>query len=906
MSRLARLPLLLFVCSFAPAVMAQSADVSIALTLPPSAVYHEGGDTTATAEGTVTVTNSGTVAAQGVIVDLDPVLAIDPYYHPLPGFTCAKTTDHYRCTAASMAPGAASVDVVANWTGQLPAGTVKTTTVTVSTVSPADPNPSNNSASANTVITWSADLELESIDSFFAITPGAYCWVGVGVVDYGPSPATDFKLTFTIPPGATFSAIDTDLGVELPKCTTPAVGQSGDVVCTLQEWRAEEGHASIYVEVQVAPSTPPGTLTFNGTITSSDALKSPQSASGTIQVVAPADLSVAMTSPSTVNQGDSYDNVVVVTNNGPGTALNAAAGVSFSTAVTAKTPIAPAGWTCSNSSHAATCTIASFPPGTATFTFPGLVTFPTQVTSTTQTAGASAPNDVNRGNNTSVTTTAIQGVPPTDVSVAISGDPNVVHTGDLQTYTVQITNTGSSPAVFVALNAQLPGTLTTSSCSSNANLCSFPAIDPGATATASFTVRIDAAAGNLTASATVTASNVSGQRTADTTTTDAGVPDVDVAPILTPPAFVAAAPGVSDYVIGIVNHGPDTVHGWSLAFTIEGNATVLYAGSSDPSVQCQATGAQSVQCSGTDLGSSPLSGWVEVVVPWNVTQPPLHATLTASTVNHDVHPENDVVTADTPVLIPGPDLVVTMTPATSTVNEGTAENFNIHVTNIGTDAAFATLFVPLAPSFVLAAPSPCTGGDATQVVCSFGVMNAGADRNIDLMLLPTQVGTLTATAQVSSTSTETRTDNNTATVTVNVVSTAPPPADVAITVGAAPATLQVGDAVTYTITATNAASAAAAAAVTVHFSLPSSVSFVSASPGCSGTSAITCTAGTLDSGSSAVFEVTARAVEAGSITATATVSTTSPEVNTGNNSGTATIIVNAPPPAPSRRRAARH
>jgi hypothetical protein len=35
------------------------------------------------------------------------------------------------------------------------------------------------------------------------------------------------------------------------------------------------------------------------------------------------------------------------------------------------------------------------------------------------------------------------------------------------------------------------------------------------------------------------------------------------------------------------------------------------------------------------------------------------------------------------------------------------------------------------------------------------------------------------------------------------------------------------------------------------------------------------------------------------------VSTTSPEINNANNSASATIVVNAPP-APSRRRAARH
>jgi uncharacterized repeat protein (TIGR01451 family) len=133
----------------------------------------------------------------------------------------------------------------------------------------------------------------------------------------------------------------------------------------------------------------------------------------------------------------------------------------------------------------------------------------------------------------------------------------------------------------------------------------------------------------------------------------------------------------------------------------------------------------------------------------------------------------------------------------------------------------------------------------------------------------------------------------------------PPNSDVSIALDAAPYALNAGDVVTYTLGATNLGGGAASN-VMVQLTLPPSLTLLSSSDQCTGNPVVMCTVGTLGAGKSTAFTVTARANEAGSITATASVSTTSADANTYNNSGSATIVVNAPPPTPARRRAARH
>jgi len=643
--------------------------------------------------------------------------------------------------------------------------------VTVSSASPADPDTTNNSASATTTIVWSANLQLQQIGNLGQFAPTYIVDVPIDFQNYGPSPASDFRLTFTIPPGLSFSSVSNDLEGETMSCTAPSAGQSGDVVCTMPSLSSQEGNVTEYVSVLIPAATAPGTVfTFNATLTSSDALKSPQTATGSLQVVAANDLSVTMTSPASVAAGASYDNAVTVTNNGPGTPASAGVVVKFTGGITPQTPTGPVGWTCQASTQSASCSTSSpFPPGTATFTFPGFAPANVPAGAKTQTANTNAFNDVNASNNTSTTTTTVQTTAQTDVSVSISGNPTVVHTGDMQTYTVQITNTGSSAALDVALNAQFPGTALTNSCGpATLTTCSFASLNPGASVSGSFAVRITAATpGTLTASATVTARNLTGQKTALTTTTDAGEPHVDVQPVLTPPPAIYAG-AFADWTIGIVNHGPDAVHGWTLSFTIPAGVSIQAVESIDTTVSCHVNSATTIQCSGTDLGKDGFGAHVIGQVTAASGQL-LHATLTASTANHDLHPENDVATIDSSVTPPGPDLALALKVSASATTPGGTENLTIDLSNLGNATADqAQVIVPLLPLFVLQSSDPhCSG--LTTLTCNFFSVIAGGKSSFTVTLRAAGLGNETLTGTATTSTPEPRTDNNTASVSVEVI-----------------------------------------------------------------------------------------------------------------------------------------
>jgi uncharacterized repeat protein (TIGR01451 family)/fimbrial isopeptide formation D2 family protein len=117
--------------------------------------------------------------------------------------------------------------------------------------------------------------------------------------------------------------------------------------------------------------------------------------------------------------------------------------------------------------------------------------------------------------------------------------------------------------------------------------------------------------------------------------------------------------------------------------------------------------------------------------------------------------------------------------------------------------------------------------------------------------------------------------------------------DMALTKAVEPSRTQVGHLVTYTLTATNLG-AAAATNVTVTDTLPSELSFVSATPGqgsCSGAPTLSCTLGSLNAGTSATVTVTATVLRAGTIVNTAAVSADQTDTELANNAASASLTV---------------
>jgi len=124
-------------------------------------------------------------------------------------------------------------------------------------------------------------------------------------------------------------------------------------------------------------------------------------------------------------------------------------------------------------------------------------------------------------------------------------------------------------------------------------------------------------------------------------------------------------------------------------------------------------------------------------------------------------------------------------------------------------------------------------------------------------------------------------------------------ADVGIAVVDSPEPATVGNNLTYAITVSNAGPGAALA-VTVTDVLPGGATFVSATPSqgtCSGTTTVNCGLGTINNGANATVTLVVRPTSTGILSNTASVASTTTDSVPGNNSATATTMVNNPVPA---------
>ncbi len=227
-----------------------SADLGITLT---------DGVTSATAGGSVTYTiaasNAGPSNVTGAtIVDTFPAsLTCTWTCVGAGGGTCtASGAGNINDTANLPSGGSvtytASCAVSASATGSL----VNTATVTSGTT---DPNPGNNTATDTDALGASADLAVTIADSPDPVTAGSQITYTINASNGGPSNAATAAMSVSVPANTTFVSLTSPGGWA---CTTPAVGGTGAVNCSLGSF-ANGATASFTLVVTVAPA-------FSGTI----------------------------------------------------------------------------------------------------------------------------------------------------------------------------------------------------------------------------------------------------------------------------------------------------------------------------------------------------------------------------------------------------------------------------------------------------------------------------------------------------------------------------------------------------------------------------------------------------------------------------------------------------------------
>jgi uncharacterized repeat protein (TIGR01451 family) len=249
----------------------------------------------------------------------------------------------------------------------------------------------------------------------------------------------------------------------------------------------------------------------------------------------------------------------------------------------------------------------------------------------------------------------------------------------------------------------------------------------------------------------------------------------------------------------------------------------------------------------------------------------------------------------TPVT-PGTNLSVSMAATPNPVSLGSALTYNLSISNAGSVAATGVNLVdalPASTSFKSATSSQGSCSGAAVITCALGDLAGGASATVQIAVIPNLAGTLSNSASVSSNEVDADVANNSATSSVTV-SAPVATADVGVSMTGSASTIARNSNLTYTIKVTNSGPDSAGS-ITLKDVLPSAMKLVSATTSqgtCSGTTTVTCAVGTLVSGGTASISIVVKASSRGTFTNTATVSTTTKDNNTVNNSSSVTTKVN--------------
>jgi len=233
------------------------------------------------------------------------------------------------------------------------------------------------------------------------------------------------------------------------------------------------------------------------------------------------------------------------------------------------------------------------------------------------------------------------------------------------------------------------------------------------------------------------------------------------------------------------------------------------------------------------------------------------------------------------------------------------------VENAGPDEApdvELTDALPASVSFVSASLG-CSHGAGT-VTCDLGALTSGDSATVEVEVTPDEQGTMTNTASVAHSGADPNSANDSASEETTIE--APPPpgpdeADLTLSKADSPDPAIVGEDLVYTLRVDNNGPDNAAA-VEVEDPLPTSVTFTSASAGCThAAGVITCDLGSIPSGTPKSAEVTVTPETAGTILNAASVSSATDDPQPSNNSAVEETIVEAPeqpgpPGAPARCR----
>lgn len=773
---------------------------------------------------TITLTNNGpsTLVAADVIQVIDNLPA---------GFTAATytpasgiyTSANGNWTGLTLANGQATTLTI---TGALAANATGSLNNTATVTVPAgitDPTPGNNIATITTPVSRVIDLTVTKTAAPKPAVAGQALTYTITLTNSGPGTllATDVvKVTETLPAGFTATTY------------TPAAGIYTSANGNWTGLTLANGQSTTLTITGTVSAAASGSLTNTVTITPPIGVTDPtpgNTATDVTPINRTIDFGVNKTaSPAIGIPGETLTYTITLTNNGPSTLLaadvitltdNLPAGFTADTysAVTGNYTSANGNWT--------GLTLASGQSTTLTITGKIAVTATGSLSNTATVTPPTGITDPTPGNNTSTTTTNLTAKPV--LTITKMGAAGLT-AGSTATYTLNISNTGSSNAAGASITDIIPAALTGVNWTST--VAGTATITNGATGTGNnlnITANIPAGAantisviitgtvnpgatGNVSNTATVTPAEPAG--TGSNSTVNANVTSTSGIVITKTGPSAATAGNQITYQVEVSNNGPSNATATQIA-------DIVPASLSNVSWTTQLTGTTTVTTGASGTGNTVnvtaniaagTSNKVVIIVKGTI-DPAFAGTITNTATATPAEQGSTAVSAQAVTTVKKlPVFTITKSgPAAATA--GNAIVYTINVKNTGPSNSFNTQITDAVPAAITGVSwtATVTGGTAIINSGATGTGNAIAvagnfEANSTIQVVVSGTITSNASGNITNTATATPSESGTTPVTstpVNTVLSAK--SGLTITKSVTP-TVNSGSNITYTVEVGNA------------------------------------------------------------------------------------------------------
>jgi uncharacterized repeat protein (TIGR01451 family) len=844
------------------------------------------------------------------------------------GWACSLASQTVSCTDSTVLAAGASYSPIA-----ITASVAQTAPATVTNNAivggGGEVDLANDTATDIANVVSSADLSVTNAASPNPVTAGSNISYTQVLTNNGPSAADNATITEAVPANTTFVSFTAPSGWN---CVTPAVGATGNIVCTdLNMAGSTVATFSLVVKVGAAVANGTvitNTVTANSSVSDPNTLNNTASASTLVGTTALAEMTVTnVDSPNPVVAGNDITYTQTATNVGAASATNASFSENTPGTTTFVSIAATSGTTCTTppvgGTGAINCTAATVAAGSSS-TVTLVVQVPSATASGTTISDTVTVTSTNQafGANSATVSDTVATAGQADLVLTTVATPLSVLAGNDITYTQTVSNNGPATAANLSFTEAIPANTTFVSVSAPAGWTCIT--------TTSVTCTASSLAANNSADiivvvavpASVTTSPISETASVTSTTSDPNLGNNTNIPVSTPvvdkcdlavtnvgsPSPVLAA-GTLTYTQTITNNGPSNCSTATFSEATPTNTTFVSVGvvtTGGSTWTCP--NAAPIACSNPSV---PPGSVATVTATYTVNAGTSAGTIITDTVfgqttTTDSNILNNTATSSIGVAVAGQaDLSVTNVASPNPVNAGQNITYTQTIFNAG-PATATTLTVtetlPANTTFVSLSGAGWACTSTAPYTCTMASLAANTSAPLTFVVQVTNTvasgSTITDTASVSSSVTDPNLGNNTASISVQVADSA----DLSITNSGTPVPVQAGNNITYTQVVKNAGPSVASTAsltettpantVFQSITIPSGWSCVTPISGSAGT--ITCTNPSFAVGSSSftvVLKVNAGTAAGTAINNIATVNSSTTDPILTNNTATAADVV---------------